>query len=78
MIRDLQTHPRRYVTVKDLVVYCGLPQSTVYWHVQRGFLASERYGGRKLIPLISAQLWFDRYVLSCRKRCANRVLESRL
>lgn len=68
MIRDLDTHPRRYVTIRDLVVYSHVPQATVYRHVHRGLLPSERYGGRRLVPLVAAQQWYVRYVLSCREK----------
>lgn len=63
---DLATYPRRYITVKALVLCSGLPRRTVYRHIERGWLRSEWYGPRRLVPTVAAREWFERYVEGCR------------
>ncbi len=59
MIHDLATHPRRFVTVPDLVRYSGVPRATVYWHIYYGKLPVRRFGASLRIETTAAREWVE-------------------
>jgi hypothetical protein len=62
MIVDLSTHPRRYVTVPDLIDHLGLSRDLVYWHIRVGHLEVVRFAPRILrIETTEARRWAELY-----------------
>ena len=61
MILDLATHPRRFVTVPDLVAYIHIPRATVYWHIRVGHLPIRRFGRAIRIETEEARRWTELY-----------------
>ena len=61
MIINLETHPRRFVTVPDLVAYVCIPRATVYWHIRVGHLPTKRFGRALRIDTGDARLWAELY-----------------
>ena len=54
-IRDLSTHPEKFVTVPELADYWHVSVRTVYYHAQKGALKSTRIGRALRILTVDAQ-----------------------
>lgn len=63
MILDLATHPRRFLTVAELIAYTRLPRATVYWHIEHQKLPVRRFGHRIRVETPVALEWYEIYVL---------------
>lgn len=61
MIQDLATHPRRFVTVPDLIAYLRIPRRTVYWHIEVGHLPVRRFGRMLRVETAEARQWAELY-----------------
>ena len=60
-IRDLATHPRRYLTVAELAEYWAVSRQQIYKRIESGALATIRFGARCYrIPIRSALAFEDR------------------
>lgn len=44
-IRDLETHPRKYVSPLQLAEYVGVTKRTIYHHIDKGALRVVKLGG---------------------------------
>lgn len=60
-IRNLATHPCRFVTVPELIRYSGIPRATVYWHIYYGKLPARRFGAALRIETLAAREWVELY-----------------
>lgn len=47
-IRDLRSHPRRYVTVRELSEYWCISRKQLYKQIDAGMLPATRFGPRLL------------------------------
>lgn len=54
-IVNLRTHPKRFVTVRDLAEYCDKDESTLRRHIRKGALYARRIGGSVRIPIEAAR-----------------------
>jgi excisionase family DNA binding protein len=63
-IKDLGTHPARYVTVGELAEYWGVSRQRVYKHIDQGSLPAVKLGPRCYRVLTSHAMEFERRISS--------------
>lgn len=54
-ITDLNTHPKPFVTVAELIDYTEIPRRTMYHHIEKGALAAVKIGGCYKVPIAEAR-----------------------
>ncbi len=45
-IRDLATHPKRFITVAELAAYWGVSRQQIYKRIETGQIGTIRFGAR--------------------------------
>lgn len=54
-IKDLDTHPKPFVTVAEFIAYTEIPRRTMYHHIEHGKLKAVKMGGTLKIPIAEAR-----------------------
>jgi len=58
-IRDLATHPQRFITVAELAAYWGVSRQQIYKRIEAGQIGTIRFGARCYRILTQSALAYE-------------------